>query len=80
MSFRWVESFGENESYIKCLVPDISYSSLSEMIIDLKTNGIIVDNVGDKEKTSLSDIEAPNGEFTLANGNKYFKCDKRFSS
>ena len=72
MSFRWVESFGENESYIKCLVPDVTYSSLNEMIIDLKTNGIIVDNVGDKEKTSLSDIEAPNGEFTLANGNKYF--------
>ena len=72
MSFRWVESFGENESYIKCLVPDVTYSSLSEMIADLKTNGIIVDNVGDKEKTSLSDSEAPNGEFTLANGNKYF--------
>ena len=72
MAFRWVESFGENESYIKCLVPDVSYSSLSEMITDLKSNGIIVDNVGDKEKTSLSDIDAPNGEFTLANGNKYF--------
>ena len=72
MSFRWVKSFGENESYIKCLVPDVTYSSLSEMITDFKTNGIIVDNVGDKEKTSLSDIEAPNGEFTLANGNKYF--------
>ena len=72
MSFRWVESFGENESYVKCLVPDTTYSSLSEMIADLKTNGIIVDNVGDKEKTSLSDSEAPNGEFTLANGNKFF--------
>ena len=54
MSFRWVESFGENESYIKCLVPDATYNSLSEMITDLKTNGIIVDNVGDKEKTDLS--------------------------
>ena len=72
MSFGWVQSLGENESYIKCLVPDVTYSSLSEMISDLKTNGIIVDNVGDKEKTSLSDIEAPNGEFTLSNGNKYF--------
>ena len=72
MSFRWVESFGENESYIKCLVPDVTYSSLSEMITDLKTNGIIVDNVGDKEKTDLSSADAPNGEYTLANGNKYF--------
>ena len=72
MSFRWVESFGENESYIKCLVPDVSYSSLSEMIADSQANGIIVDNVGDKEKTSLSDMDAPSGEFTLANGNKYF--------
>lgn len=72
MSFRWVDSFGENESYIKCLVPDVTYSSLSEMIADLKSNGIIVDNVGDKEKTSLSDTDAPNGEFVLANGNKYF--------
>ena len=72
MSFRWVESFGENESYIKCLVPDVTYSSLAEMITDLKTNGITVDNVGDKEKTSLSDMTAPSGEFTLANGNKYF--------
>ena len=72
MSFRWVESFGENESYIKCLVPDVTYSSLSEMISDLKSNGIIVDNVGDKEKTDLSSADAPNGEFTLANGNKYF--------
>ena len=73
MSFRWVESFGENESYIKCLVPDVTYSSLSEMIADFTVNnGIIVDNVGDKEKTSLSDADAPNGEFTLANGNKYF--------
>lgn len=72
MSFRWVESFGENESYIKCLVPDVTYSSLSEMITDLKTNGIIVDNVGDKEKTDLSSADAPNGEHTLANGNKYF--------
>lgn len=72
MSFRWVESFGENESYIKCLVPDVSYSSLSEMITDLKSNGIIVDNVGDKEKTDLSSADAPNGEYTLANGNKYF--------
>ena len=72
MSFRWVESFGENESYVKCLVPDVSYGSLSEMITDLKSNGIMVDNVGDKEKTSLSDSDAPNGEFTLANGNKFF--------
>ena len=72
MAFRWVESFGENESYIKCLVPDVTYSSLSDMIADLQANGIIVDNVGDKEKTSLSDIDAPDGEFTLANGNKYF--------
>ena len=72
MSFRWVDSFGENESYIKCLVPDVTYGSLSEMIADLKSNGIMVDNVGDKEKTSLSDSNAPNGEFTLANGNKYF--------
>lgn len=72
MSFRWVESFGENESYIKCLVPDVTYSSLSDMITDLKSNGIIVDNVGDKEKTSLSDMDAPSGEFILANGNKYF--------
>lgn len=72
MSFRWVESFGENESYIKCLVPDVTYSSLSEMISDYKSNGITVDNVGDKEKTSLSDMTSPSGEFTLANGNKYF--------
>ena len=72
MSFRWVESFGENESYVKCLVPDVSYGSLSEMITDLKTNGITVDNVGDKEKTDLSSADAPNGEHTLANGNKYF--------
>ena len=72
MSFRWVESFGENESYIKCLVPDVSYSSLSEMITDLKSNGIIVDNVGDKEKTDLTSLDSPSGEFTLANGNKYF--------
>ena len=72
MSFRWVESFGENESYIKCLVPDNTYSSLSEMISDLKTNGIIVDNVVDKEKTDLTSLDSPSGEFTLANGNKYF--------
>lgn len=72
MAFRWVESFGENESYIKCLVPDVNYSSLSEMIADFQANGIIVDNVGDKEKTSLSDMSSPSGEFTLANGNKYF--------
>lgn len=71
MSFRWVESFGENESYIKCLVPDVSYSSLAEMIADYNTNGIIIDNVGDKEKTDLSASLAPNGEFTLANENKY---------
>ena len=72
MSFRWVESFGENESYIKCLVPDVTFSSLSEMLAYIKNNRLIVDNVGDKEKTSLSDGDAPNGEFTLANGNKYF--------
>ena len=72
MSFRWVESFGENESYIKCLVPDVSYSSLSEMIADYKANnGIIVDNVGDKEKTDLTSQNAPSGEFVVANGNKY---------
>ena len=77
MSFRWVKSFGENESYIKCLVPDVSYSSLSEMIADYKANnGIIVDNVGDKEKTSLSSYDAPNGSFTLANGNKYWNRAK----
>ena len=73
MSFRWVQSFGENESYIKCLVPDVSYSSLSEMIADFQANdGIIVDNVGDKEKTNLTSMDAPNGSFTLANGNSYF--------
>ena len=71
MSFRWVESFGENDSYIKCLVPEITYNSLSEMITDFQANGITVDNLGVKEKTSLSDKTAPNGEFTLANGNKY---------
>ena len=73
MSFRWVESFGENESYIKCLVPDVSYSSLSEMVADYKANnGIIVDNVDDKEKTDLTSQDAPSGEFVVANGNKYF--------
>ena len=72
MSFRWIESFGENESYIKCLVPDVTYSSLSEMITDLTSNGIIVDNVGDKEKTDLTSLDAPSGEFILANRNKYF--------
>ena len=73
MSFRWVNSFGENESYIKCLVPDVTYSSLNEMITDYQTNnGIIVDKVGDKEKTDLTDRNSPSGEFTLANGNKYF--------
>ena len=71
MSFRWVESFGENESYIKCLVPDVTYGSLSEMIEYYLHNDIIVDNVGDKEKTDLSSIDAPNGEYTLANGSKY---------
>lgn len=72
MAFRWVESFGENESYIKCLVPIVSYSSLVEMIEDYKSNNIIVDNVGDKEKTDLSSADAPVGEHTLANGSKYF--------
>ena len=73
MSFRWVDSFGENESYIKCLVPDVSYSSLNEMITDFQTNnGIIVDNVADKEKTDLTSLNAPSGEFVVANGNKYF--------
>ena len=72
MSFRWVESFGENESYIKCLVPDVSYSSLSEMIADFQANnGLIVDNVGDKEKTDLTSLDAPSGEHTLSNGSKY---------
>ena len=47
MSIRWVESIGENESYIKCLVPDVVYNSLSEMIADYQANnGIIVDYVG----------------------------------
>ena len=72
MSFRWVESFGENESYIKCLVPDVTYSSLADMLADYKANGIIVDNVGDKEKTDLTSGLAPSGDFTLANGNKYY--------
>lgn len=72
MAFRWVESFGENESYIKCLVPDVTYSSLAEMIADFQDNGIIIDNVGDKEKTDLSSTLSPSGEFILANGNKYF--------
>ena len=72
MAFRWVESFGENESYIKCLVPDVTYSSLAEMIADFQADGIIVDNVGDKEKTDLSSSLSPSGEFILANGNKYF--------
>lgn len=71
MSFRWIESFGENESYIKCLVPDVTYSSLAEMIADYNTNGIIIDNVGDKEKTDLTSLLAPSGEFVLANENKY---------
>ena len=81
MAFRWVESFGENESYIKCLVPDVSYSSLSEMIADYQANnGIIVDNVSDKEKTDLTSQDAPSGEFMVANGNKYFnKVGKQWS-
>lgn len=72
MAFRWVESFGENESYIKCLVPDVTYSSLAEMITDFQANGIVVDNVGDKEKTDLTSSLSPSGDFTLANGSKYF--------
>lgn len=76
MSFRWVESFGENESYIKCLVPDVTYSSLADMITDFQANGIIVDNVGDKEKTDLTSSLAPNGEFILPNGNKYINTNR----
>lgn len=72
MSFRWVNSFGVDESYIKCLVPDVTYSTFDEMLNAYTTNGITVDNVGDKEKTDLSSSLAPGGEFILSNGNKYF--------
>ena len=71
MSFRWVKSFGENDSYIRCLVPDVNYSSLADMITDFQSSGITVDNIVSKEKTNLADKASPNGTFTLANGNSY---------
>ena len=72
MAFRWVESFGADESYIKCLVPDVTYNSFNDMLNDFKTNGIIVDDLPNKEKTDLTSSFAPSGTFTLANGNSYF--------
>ena len=72
MAFRWVESFGVNESYIKCLVPDITYNSFNDMLNDYKTNGIIVEDLPNKEKTDLTSSFAPSGTFTLSNGNSYF--------
>ena len=72
MAFRWVESFGVDESYIKCLVPIITFSTFSEMLNYIKSNSIIVDDLPNKEKTDLSSSLAPSGEFILSNGNKYF--------
>lgn len=72
MAFRWVNSFGVDDSYIKCLVPDVTYNSFNDMLNDFKTNGIIVDDLPNKEKTDLTSSFAPSGTFTLSNGNSYF--------
>lgn len=72
MAFRWINSIGVNDSYIKCLLPDITFNTFSEMLSYYQTNVITVDDLPNKEKTDLSSSLAPSGEFILPNGNRYF--------